>query len=69
MDLAHERAVNAALIAALSGREPHVPTLETQMNDADLQALTRRSPLLSQVKRRAMDVLERERKEREAKGA
>ena len=71
-DLAHERAVNAALVAALSGREPRVETpqsLEAEMADYDLKALARRSPTLSQVKSRAAATLERQRKEREAKSA
>lgn len=70
IDLAHERATNAALISALSGREvAALPSPAAQINESDLQQVVRRSPLLSQVKHRALMVLARERAEKEKKGA
>jgi hypothetical protein len=71
VDLAHERAINATLISALTGREPRETIPQVQIDESDLQSIVRRSPLLSQLKHRAHAVLERERveKEKERKNA
>ena len=61
--------MNAALISTLTNREVAASPLEKEVAVESLKAVTRRQPLISQLKRRAADVLEKQRKEKEEKSA